>query len=151
MKKELMIDFNIKVAYHTILKMYNFWGKNFGINSTTGYILLNIDLKKGSSATEIGYLIGLDFKSPTRILKKMERDSWVIRKKDAFDGRLSRFFLTPIGEEKREIARKSVLAFNKQILQKISKEELESFFKVIDKVFGLVMNKEEINNFLKTI
>jgi hypothetical protein len=117
MKKEQSIDFNIKIAWHAISRMYSQYGQDFEISPSSGFVLLNIDVE----------------------LKK-----WIIRKKDPLDGRLVRIFLTPKGKEKRAFSSHSVKAFNKHILQKISEEELQTFLKVTEIVNEIASDKERI-------
>ena len=48
MKKEQSIDFNIKRAWHAISRMYSQYGQDFEISPSSGFVLLNIDAKKGT-------------------------------------------------------------------------------------------------------
>jgi len=144
MKKEQSIDFNIKIAWHAISRMYSQYGQDFEISPSSGFVLLNIDVEQGTPATKIAPLMGLEARSLTRILKALELKKWIIRKKDPLDGRLVRIFLTPKGKEKRAFSSHSVKAFNKHILQKISDEELHTFLKVTDIVNEIASDKERI-------
>ena len=102
MKKEETVDFNIKVAWHAISRMYNQYGQMFDITASTGFVLLNIDVENGTPATKIAPLMGLESRSLTRMLKAMEDKGWIYREKDPDDGRSVRIFLTDKGKEKRD-------------------------------------------------
>ena len=106
MKKEQTIDFNIKIAWHAISRMYSQYGQKFEISPSTGFVLLNIDSNEGTPATKIAPLMGLETRSLTRILKAMESKKWIMRQKDTLDGRSVRIFLTTLGKQKREISRR---------------------------------------------
>ena len=63
MKKEQSIDFNIKIAWHAISRMYSQYGQDFEISPSSGFVLLNIDVEKGTPATKIAPLMGLEARS----------------------------------------------------------------------------------------
>ena len=151
MKKEQSIDFNIKIAWHAISRMYSQYGQDFEISPSSGFVLLNIDVEKGTPATKIAPLMGLEARSLTRILKALEQKKWIIRKKDPLDGRLVRIFLTKKGREKRAFSSGSVKAFNKHILHKITEGELQSFLKVTAIVNEIASDKERIQEELQQL
>ena len=151
MKKEQSIDFNIKRAWHAISRMYSQYGQDFEISPSSGFVLLNIDAEKGTPATKIAPLMGLEARSLTRILKALENKKWIIRKKDPLDGRLVRIFLTEVGRKKRAFSSSSVKAFNKHILQKITEKELQSFLKVTAIVNDIASDKERIQEELQLL
>ena len=72
MKKELTIDYNIKAAWHAIMRMYNQYGQDFDITASTGFVLLNIDSEQGTPATKIAPALGMESRSLTRMLKSLE-------------------------------------------------------------------------------
>ncbi|NJL12645.1 MAG: hypothetical protein HC913_06380 [Microscillaceae bacterium] len=73
MKREETLDYNIKAAWHAIARMYNAEAAKFNLTVSVGYILLNIDLEKGTPATKIAPLLGLEARSITRTLRNMEK------------------------------------------------------------------------------
>ena len=97
MKKEVTVDYNIKSAWHSISRMYNSYGVNFDVTASTGFVLLNIDAEKGTPATKIAPMMGLESRSLTRMLKSMEEKGWIYRQKDPEDGRSVRIFLSDEG------------------------------------------------------
>ncbi len=53
MKPEETVDYNIKVAWHAISRMYNTQAAQNDITTSIGFVLLNIDQEKGTPATKI--------------------------------------------------------------------------------------------------
>ena len=151
MKKEQTIDFNIKIAWHAISRMYSQYGQKFEISPSTGFVLLHIDSNEGTPATKIAPLMGLETRSLTRILKAMESKKWIMRQKDPLDGRSVRIFLTTLGKQKREISRRSVKAFNQHILEKTNSDQLKIFFQVMNVINDVATDKEKIQSFLVEI
>ena len=144
MKKEQTIDFNIKIAWHAISRMYSQYGQKFEISPSTRFVLLNIDSNEGTPATKIAPLMGLETRSLTRILKAIESKKWIMRQKDPLDGRSVRIFLTTLGKQKREISRRSVKAFNQHILEKTNSDQLKIFFQVMNVINDVATDKEKI-------
>ncbi|MFZ9044416.1 MAG: MarR family winged helix-turn-helix transcriptional regulator [Cyclobacteriaceae bacterium] len=149
MKREVTVDYNIKIAWHSISRMYNSYGVNFDITASTGFVLLNIDAEEGTPATKIAPMMGLESRSLTRMLKSMEEKGWIYRQKDPEDGRSVRIFLTDDGKEKREISKQSVKAFNKRVQQRIEPDQLKIFFDVITAINEVAEDKESIQHFIK--
>jgi DNA-binding MarR family transcriptional regulator len=134
MKKEQTIDYNIKAAWHAIMRMYNQYGSDFDITASTGFVLLNIDSEEGTPATKIAPALGMEARSLTRMLKSLEEKGWICRKPDPTDGRSIRIFLTALGKEKRDLSRKAVREFNIQVAGRVSQQELDVFFSVMDRI-----------------
>lgn len=141
MKREETVDYNIKVAWHAISRMYNQYGSPFDVTASTGFVLLNIDQVEGTPATKIAPLMGLEARSLTRMLKTMEEKNWIYRKKDDNDGRSVRIYLTELGKEKREFARKAVKQFNAKVKDMVSEQDLNTFIQVSRTVTQLIEDK----------
>ena len=141
MKREETVDYNIKVAWHAISRMYNQYGAPFDVTASTGFVLLNIDVENGTPATKIAPLMGMEARSLTRMLKTMEEKKWIYRAKDPNDGRYVRIFLTDLGKEKREFSRRAVKEFNAKIRELVSDDELNTFIQVCQHVTQLLENK----------
>lgn len=146
MKREETVDHNIKSSWHAIYRMYNQQAVKHDITTSIGFVLLNINSKDGTPATKIAPLMGLESRSLTRMLKSMEEKKYIYRQKDPHDGRSVRIFLTDLGKEKKEISRKTVLAFNDAVQQTISEEKLDAFFEVINEINVLIDKKEIFPN-----
>ncbi|RDV14094.1 MarR family transcriptional regulator [Pontibacter diazotrophicus] len=142
MKPEETVDYNFKVCWHAISRMYNTEAAKSGITTSIGFVLLNIDQQQGTPATKIAPLLGLEARSLTRILKSMEDDDLIYKVSDARDKRLVRIFLTEKGLEKKEISRQTVKQFNYKVREEVPQEELDVFFKVCAQVQSIIENKK---------
>ena len=142
MKPEETVDYNFKVCWHAISRMYNTEAAQADITTSIGFVLLNIDQEAGTPATKIAPLLGLEARSLTRILKSMEEQELIHKVSDARDKRLVRIFLTEKGLEKKEIARQTVKHFNYKVREEIPQKELDVFFRVCSRIMGMIENKE---------
>ncbi len=149
MKKEETVDYNIKTAWHAINRMYNQEALKNDITTSIAFVLLNINSTEGTPATKIAPLIGLESRSLVRMLKSMEEKGLICRRADPLDRRLVRIFLTPKGQEKKDIAYKTVIAFNQYVLKRIPVKELKIFFKVIQQI-NLMVEESDIIQFVAT-
>lgn len=142
MKPEETVDYNFKVCWHAISRMYNTEAAKNDITTSIGFVLLNIDQEAGTPATKIAPLLGLEARSLTRILKSMEEKKLIFKVSDPSDKRLVRIFLTEKGLEKKEVSRKTVKQFNNKVREQIPEEELDVFFKVCGRIQSMIENKE---------
>jgi DNA-binding MarR family transcriptional regulator len=142
MKAKETVDYHIKTAWHAISRMYNAQAVKHEMTASIGYVLLNIDVEKGTAATKIAPLLGLETRSLTRMLKSMEDNGMIYREADEKDKRGVKIKLTEAGRKKREIARKTVIEFNQMVKSQIPTDKLEVFFEVIEEVSKLVENKK---------
>jgi MarR family transcriptional regulator, organic hydroperoxide resistance regulator len=142
MKPEETVDYNVKVCWHAISRMYNVQANQHDFTTSTGFVLLNINQQEGIPATKIAPKLGLESRSLTRILKSMEEDGLIYRQADQQDKRSVRIFLTEKGLQKREISRQAVRQFNQKIREQIPPEDLNTFFKVITHINRMIDNKE---------
>jgi len=131
--KKHIIDFRIRWAWHSISRLYNEKAKNVNSTTSTAFALLNID-REGTFSTQLGPKMGMESRSLTRTLKGMQERGFIHKKIDQKDKRKVQLFLTKKGLEYRKIASKNVKAFNEHVFEKVTKEELETFYKVMDAV-----------------
>jgi DNA-binding MarR family transcriptional regulator len=148
MKPEETVDYNIKVAWHAISRMYNTQAAQNDITTSIGFVLLNIDQDKGTPATKIAPLLGLETRSLTRILRSMEEKGLIYKQGDSVDKRSVRIFLTPLGLEKKEVSRQTVRHFNLKIREKIPQSQLDNFFKVAAQITGMIESKALFEEFV---
>jgi DNA-binding MarR family transcriptional regulator len=142
MKREETVDYNIKTAWHAINRMYNQEALKNDITTSIGFVLLNINSTEGTPATKIAPLIGLESRSLVRMLKSMEERGLICRKSDPADKRMVRIFLTRLGQQKKDIAFDTVMAFNQFIYDNIPARDLSVFFKVIQQINQIVENND---------
>lgn len=146
MKPDETVDFHIKTCWHSIYRMYNNEAAKYGSTTTVGFVLLKIDMEKGTPATKIAPLLGMEARSLTRTLKTLEENKLITRKSDPKDKRLVIIFLTDEGKKKREIARKSVRNFNTLIREKINEKDLLHFFKIITEINKTAENLKNLSS-----
>ena len=147
MKPEETVDYNIKVAWHAISRMYNTQAARYDITTSIGFVLLNIDQELGTPATKIAPLLGLETRSLTRILRSMEEKGLIYKQADTQDKRSVRIFLTELGLEKKEVSRQTVRHFNLKIREKIPQNQLDSFFKVAGQITSMIECKTLFDDF----
>ena len=140
MKADKTVDYHIKSGWHAISRMYNSYAAPFDMTMAIGYVLLNIDKKKGTPATKIAPALGLVARSLTRMLKSLEDKKWIRREIDEDDRRVVNVFLTEEGKRKRDFARQGVILFNDAIYEKIGEEKLNIFFEVMQNINEIVNN-----------
>ena len=140
MKADKTVDYHIKSGWHAISRMYNSYAAPFDMTMAIGYVLLNIDKKKGTPATKIAPALGLEARSLTRMLKSLEDKKWIRREIDGDDRRVVNVFLTEEGKKKRDFARQGVILFNDAIYEKIGEEKLNIFFEVMQNINEIVNN-----------
>ncbi len=148
MKAENTIDFQIKTSWYAISRMYNTYAAQFDMTMAIGYVLLNID-KSGTPATKIAPALGLEVRSLTRMLKSLEEKKWIRREANYSDKRIVKIFLTELGKQKRDEAKRGVIFFNELVRQKIGEEKLAHFFDVMDSI-NLVL-EENTDDILETL
>ncbi len=141
-EKRRAVCFDIKVAWLSIARMYNVEAVKEDITTNIGFVLLHID-DEGTPATKIAPLMGMETRSLTRMLARLEEMGLIYRQKDPNDGRMVRIFLTEEGQKKKAYSKDVVIHFNKLLYNNISEEELVSFFKVLDTIHEFINNKQQ--------
>lgn len=141
MRPEETIDHPIRWAWHRIMRRYNEQAAAHGGSMSIGYVLLSID-PQGTPSTKLGPKMGMEARSLTRTLRKMEGEGLIKRVPDSNDGRMARVVLTTKGKHLRDISRTSVIKLNETIQRRVPVKELEVFHTVIDKINALLDNDE---------
>tara|TARA_B100001115_G_C15707727_1_gene343543 strand:- start:211 stop:639 length:429 start_codon:yes stop_codon:yes gene_type:complete len=136
MKPEETIDFNLRWTWLNIARYYNDAAAEYGASMSIGMVLLNIDIENGTPSTQLGPKMGMEATSLSRTIKNMEDEGLIIRKADDSDGRKSIVHLTPLGLEKRDVAKQVVLNFNETIKKELKESDIQTFLKVL-----IVVNK----------
>jgi len=133
MKLQETLDYHIKSTWHAITRMYNQIAAQYEISQTIGYVLINIE-KTGTPATKIAPLMGMEPTSLSRLLKTMEDNGLIYRLGDELDKRIVRIYLTDLGYQKRQLAKKVIKDFNQKLVAAIPEKDLETFLSVIHKI-----------------
>ncbi|TNE53148.1 MAG: MarR family transcriptional regulator [Bacteroidetes bacterium] len=140
--QRITIDFYIRQNWHKLQRMYNQKSQNYDISISVGYILLMIT-KEGIPSTQLGPKMGMEPTSLSRTLKTMEEDGLIRREMDKKDKRKVLIFLTPLGVDKRRIARDVVLDFDDRLVSSIPKNKLKVYFEVMQKVDEFIESELE--------
>lgn len=135
---KLDIGFDVKVTWLAIARMFSPLAIEHGITVTMGFALLNISREKGTPATKIAPLLGMEPRSLTRLIKKLEEDGLVVRKPDLEDKRSVRIFLTDLGAKKKAIALEQVERFNASVRNTVKEKELRIFFDVLERIHNVI-------------
>lgn len=125
--------------------MYNQQAGNHDLTTSIGFVLLNIDSKNGTPATKIAPLLGMEPRSLSRMLKALEERGLICRKSDPDDKRLVKIFLTELGRQKKDIAKKTVRTFNEAIRNQVSPDKLKVFFEVIKDIQKIIDKNQFFN------
>ncbi|PWJ39119.1 MarR family winged helix-turn-helix transcriptional regulator [Sediminitomix flava] len=143
-KQKKSIDFSIKATWLAISKMYNVLGGDYDITHSTGFVLLNIDKEHGTPATKIAPMMGMEARSLTRMLKTMEEKGFIYREADEHDRRKVMIKLTEEGRRRREMSKQTVKVFQGRINDVVTDREMQNFFKVIDKIHGVINHQQSM-------
>ena len=130
------IDISIRKVWLKTFKMYNQTAMKYGASFSHGMILLSVD-KEGTPSTQLGPKMGMEPTSLSRTLKTMEDQGLIVREQDKFDKRVVIVSLTEKGVAQRRIARDEVINHNEKLFKAIPKEEIDVFFKVLNKINDL--------------
>jgi len=133
---------NIKVTWHAIARLYNEQGAKHGVSTSVGFVLLNIGKEDGIPATKIAPALGMEPHGLSRILKNLEEENFIYKKKDEKDKRLVKVYLTEKGKEAKDVAKIVVKKFNNAIKQEISESKLTIFNEVIEKINFIISEKK---------
>ncbi len=144
MSRKNTVDHHIKSTWHNMFKMYNQVAAKYGTTQATGLVLLSID-REGTPSTSIAPSLGMEATSMSRIMKTLEDNKLIYRKKDRKDKRMVRIFLTEEGVEKRRIAKKVVTGFQELIHEEIPQSKLSMFFEVMESINGVIDRYKEQN------
>ena len=141
-EKRRAIGFDIKISWLAIARMYNSLAQKIGITTNIGFVLLHIDEREGTPATKIAPLMGMESRSLTRMLARLEEKDLIYRQADDYDKRMVRIFLTEEGLKKKARSKEVVIGFNKEVYSSIPQEKLDTFFEVIDQIHEIIHTKK---------
>lgn len=146
MQKEQTIDHALRATWQSVAKMYNEQAAKHDSTMAMAFVLLNVDIEKGTPSTALGPLMGMEPTSLSRILKSMEVKDLIYREKNPVDGRGILIKITEFGLEKRNISKEYVIKFNETLRKHISEEKINHFFEVTKTIHKLINDKIVFNN-----
>lgn len=136
MTQNKTLDYFLKTAWQSVANKYNLIASQFGFTQAAGYILINIH-KEGTSVSQIAMSTGVKATSLSRVLNNLENLGFIYREASNTDKRSVKVFLTPLGIEKRKIAKNVVLQFNDYLESNITSEEKEVLIQALIKINDL--------------
>lgn len=139
MDQDNTIDYFLKTCWQTVANKYNLIASQFGFTQAAGYILINIH-KEGTSVSQIANATGVKTTSLSRVLNNLESLGFIYREINASDKRSVKVHLTPLGVEKRKIAKDVVRNFNEFLESEIPEEERIQLIKSLQKINALAAN-----------
>ena len=139
---ELAIDQFLRSTWLSVQKMYNEQAAKFNSTMVMGFTLLSIDPKNGTPSTSLGPKMGIEPTSLSRTLKNLEERGLIVRKPNPEDGRSVLIILTEDGLEMRNVSKEVVLNFYEAIDKKISPEEMNTFYRVLQKINAISSDKK---------
>ncbi len=140
--KEKTIDYMLRETWQAVARMYNEEASKYGATMALGFALLSID-KEGTPSTALAPKMGMEATSLTRTLKSMEDKGLIKKTKNPNDGRGVIISLTELGQEKRELSKKTVLRFNEVIKNNISEDKIQTFMEV-SSIINTLINEKKI-------
>ncbi|GAA4519003.1 MarR family winged helix-turn-helix transcriptional regulator [Sphingobacterium thermophilum] len=135
------IDYFLKAAWQTVANKYNNIASQYGFTQAAGYILINIH-REGTPVSQIANSTGVRTTSLSRVLANLESLGFIYREISDKDKRSVKVFLTPLGVEKRKIAKDVVRGFNDYLNAHFTEQEREQLMNMLARVNDLA-NKYE--------
>ena len=135
---ERIIVNKIRSSWLEITKMYNEMAANKGGTMSMAFVLLTINEQYGTPVTKIAPRMGMEPNSLSRLLKTMEKKGAIYKRKDKSDKRKVYICLTEYGIELRDLAAQRLFSFEKAIHEKVNKNDIIAFFRVMDTIPNVV-------------
>ncbi len=139
-KHQETIDYFLKLVWQTVANRYNQLVTEFGITQSIGYLLINIDEHEGTTVSQAAALLGLKSTSLSRMLNQLEKMGLIYRESNQEDKRSVKIFLTPLGNEKRLMARALVKQFNNYLNEHIKEADKQHLIETLKKINQLTLN-----------
>lgn len=143
MSQNNTLDYLLKSTWQTVVNKYNTIATQHGFTQAAGYILINI-YKEGTPVSQIANSTGVKTTSLSRVLNNLEGLGFIYREVSATDKRSVKVYLTPLGVEKRRIAKDVVRGFNDYLEGQLSEKEREVLRKMLIKVNQLASSYEPV-------
>ena len=128
----------IRSSWIELFKLYNDQAAEKGVSLSMAFVLLTINEKFGTPVTKIAPRMSMDPNSLSRILKAMEKKGAIYKRKDKSDKRKVYICLTEYGIELRDLAAQRLFSFEKAIHEKVNKNDIIAFFRVMDTIPNVV-------------
>jgi len=143
---ERVVVNKIRSSWLEISKMYNEMAADKWGTMSMAFVLLTINEQYGTPVTKIAPRMGMEPNSLSRVLKALEKKGAIYKRKDKTDKRKVYICLTEYGIDLREVAFNRLFDFESSISKKVTSENINAFFEVINVIPQVV---EEFRNKLK--
>ena len=137
----------IRSSWIELFKLYNDQAAEKGVSLSMAFVLLTINEKFGTPVTKIAPRMSMEPNSLSRILKAMEKKGAIYKRKDKSDKRKVYICLTEYGIELRNLAAQRLFSFEKAIHEKVNKNDIIAFFRVMDTIPNVVETLKKISNY----
>ena len=128
----------IRSSWIELFKLYNDQAAEKGVSLSMAFVLLTINEKFGTPVTKIAPRMSMEPNSLSRILKAMEKKGAIYKRKDKSDKRKVYICLTEYGIELRDLAAQRLFSFEKAIHEKVNKNDIIAFFRVMNTIPNVV-------------
>ena len=128
----------IRSSWIELFKLYNDQAAEKGVSLSMAFVLLTINEKFGTPVTKIAPRMSMEPNSLSRILKAMEKKGAIYKRKDKSDKRKVYICLTEYGIELRDLAAQRLFSFEKAIHEKVNKNDIIAYFRVMDTIPNVV-------------
>ena len=128
----------IRSSWIELFKLYNDQAAEKGVSLSMAFVLLTINEKFGTPVTKIAPRMSMEPNSLSRILKAMEKKGAIYKRKDKSDKRKVYICLTEYGIQLRDLAAQRLFSFEKAIHEKVNKNDIIAFFRVMDTIPNVV-------------
>ena len=129
-----LVVYQIKTAWLQIQKMGDKIASKYDASLSMAFVLMAIFEESGTPVTKIAPRIGMEPNSLSRLLKRLEKKNYIYKQKDKADKRIVLIRLTELGMDRREVALRAVFQMEKTLIKKLTDQDLQGFFKVMNAV-----------------
>ena len=108
-------------------------GNNLGLTLSQVQLLLSVPFTS-ISMTDLSKTLGIDNSTLTRNLNKLEKNHFVQRNKDDYDGRIYNVILSKKGLEKKDKIESQLNDFSYKLLSALIHEDRQTVFESLEKL-----------------
>lgn len=108
-------------------------GNNLGFTLSQVQLLLSVPFTS-ISMTDLSKTLGIDNSTLTRNLNKLEKNDFVQRNKDDYDGRIYNVTLSKKGLEQKDKIESQLNDFSYKLLSALSHEDRQTVFESLEKL-----------------
>lgn len=108
--------------------------KNMNHHSGQNHCLLVLDGVDGMEQNELSSRMGIRATSLSELLAKLEKKGFVTRKQSSQNRRTFTVSITPAGHEEAEKSKKLILEDGCRMLEPLSADEKELFYRILEKI-----------------